>query len=251
VLHTCGHGVGRIRVRSLCHGSTYVLTEPAWRTALLHANLVIGLLCDRLKSTVKLVRNTLLRRQIFLCVFLSLLVGAFETAVANGQLSFTSSSPLQSAQTPKAGGTPVATVSSPLPPCPPAGSLLVQPSQPATGHHKVILSWNASLHSVNDTLNAVGYCLYRSKDENAIKEKPTCPQCEQINSKPIAGTSCLDDLVEDSTTYYYVVTAVNAKGDPSTPSNDAPAPIPDGKLTAAGRAGDSSIPICRQASAGK
>jgi hypothetical protein len=58
------------------------------------------------------------------------------------------------------------------------------------------------------------------------KQNSTCSDCEQINSQAIADTGCVDDLVEDGTTYYYVVTAINAKGKISSSSNEIPARVP-------------------------
>lgn len=115
-----------------------------------------------------------------------------------------------------------------LPPCPPAGSPAVQPSA-VTGHHKVTLSWNASPPSALPEDNAVGYCLYRSRRKNAAHKTATCRDCEQINSIPIEGTSCRDDLVADGITYYYVVAAISLKGRLSSPSTQARAAIPGGK----------------------
>jgi hypothetical protein len=96
-----------------------------------------------------------------------------------------------------------------LPLCPAAGLPMLQPS-PLTGHHKVSLSWNASAPSGNSESKAVGCCLYRSQKENLAKQsfkKPNawCSDCERINSVAIAGTGCVDDLVEDGATYYYIV----------------------------------------------
>lgn len=118
-----------------------------------------------------------------------------------------------------------------LPPCPPGGVSPLQASQRGTGHHKVTLSWNASPSST-----AVGYCLYRSTTQNAAKQKPTCSACEQVNLVPFKGTVCVDDLVQDTTKYYYVVTAIDAKRNLSASSNEVLAPIP-----AQGQSG--SIPV--------
>ena len=130
-----------------------------------------------------------------------------------------------------------------LPPCPTAGAPTLQPS-PATGHHKVTLSWNASSPSTDPEKKAVGYCLYRSTTQNAAKQKPTCPDCEQINNIPIVGTGCVDDLVKDGASYYYVVTAINAGGRTSPASNETPAQIPTTK-EANGLVTVSSYPLCR------
>jgi hypothetical protein len=121
---------------------------------------------------------------------------------------------------------PSAVASSPtLPPCPPAGLQMIQPSS-QTGHHKVTLTWNASVPAPGPGGKAVGYCLYRSQKQNAAKQNPTCSVCEQINLTPVVNTGCVDDLVLDSTTYYYVVTAINADKRISSSSNETPAAIP-------------------------
>jgi hypothetical protein len=90
----------------------------------------------------------------------------------------------------------------------------------------VTLTWNASIPSSNVDSKAVGYCLYRSTTLNAAKQNPTCSNCEQINSIPIPGTGCVDDLVEDGAAYYYVVTAINANQKISSSSNETRAQIP-------------------------
>ena len=134
-----------------------------------------------------------------------------------------------------------------LPACPPAGLPALQPS-PTTGHHKVTLTWHASAPAANSGSAAVGYCLYRSKTQNAAKLNPRCGNCEPINSVPIVGTGCVDDLVEDSAAYYYVVTAINAKGEISSSSNETPAQVPPNK----GKANSvpvGSYPLCRATTA--
>lgn len=130
-----------------------------------------------------------------------------------------------------------------LPVCPPAGLPLLQPSS-KTGHHKVTLTWHAGAPPSNPDTATVGYCLYRSKKQNAAKLNPRCSDCEQINLTPIAGTACVDDLVEDAAAYYYVVTAINVKGEISSSSNETPAPVP--ASSGAGSSGMvSSYPLCR------
>jgi len=129
------------------------------------------------------------------------------------------------------------------PPCPPAGLPPAQSSS-ATGHHKVILSWNASSPSPKAPSLAVGYCLYRSVTKDAPQKNPTCQQCEPVNKVAVMGTSCVDDLVADQTTYYYVVTAVDSHGNPSSPSNEAFAVIADQQTSPSG--GNSPMPpACR------
>lgn len=113
-----------------------------------------------------------------------------------------------------------------------------------TGHHQVTLRWNASIPSANPDSTAVGYCLYRSKKRKAAKQNPTCSDCEQINSIPIAGTGCVDDLVEDGAAYYYVATAINANERISSSSNETTARIPLNKpASSSGPVG--SYPRCR------
>jgi len=142
---------------------------------------------------------------------------------------------------------PTDPVSNP-PLCPPAGLPMLQPS-PITGHHKVILKWNASTASADSKSKAVGYCLYRSKMENIAKQalsnrNARCGGCEQINSVAIASTACVDDLVEDNATYHYVVTAINALGNTSSSSQEALARIPPKKQSASSVSA-SSYPLCR------
>jgi hypothetical protein len=130
-----------------------------------------------------------------------------------------------------------------LPSCPPAGIPPLQPSQ-QTGHHKVTLTWNANAPELAPEREAVGYCLYRSEKKKAAKRNPRCVECEQINRTPIVGAGCVDDLVVDSATYYYVVTAINTNGDISSSSNETPARIPPNKKPA-GPAPKASYPLCR------
>jgi hypothetical protein len=111
-----------------------------------------------------------------------------------------------------------------LPTCPPGGLLPLQARSPGTGHHKVTLSWNAGAFT-DAAREAVGYCLYRSEKRHAAKQNATCTQCERVNAVPIASISCVDDLVEDSATYYYVVTAINSHGQLSSSSNEVIVPI--------------------------
>jgi len=127
-----------------------------------------------------------------------------------------------------------------LPPCPPAGYIPTPPPSEG-GHHKVTLSWNAS------TSSPVGYCVYRSKNQKAIKLKPTCSLCEQMNLMPLSSVSCVDDVVADSTTYYYVVTAINPADKMSSPSNEITVPVPSNKQMSPAPAG-SSAPLCRNPS---
>jgi hypothetical protein len=145
---------------------------------------------------------------------------------------------------------PTPAVSSPiLPPCPPAGLPMLQ-STAQTGHHKVVLTWNASAPGPGPDGQAVGYCLYRSQTQNAAKQNPTCKNCEQVNLTPVVGTGCVDDLVLDNATYYYVVAAINAKKSISVSSNETLAPIPPGTQSVK-PASASSYPFCRGGASSK
>ena len=122
------------------------------------------------------------------------------------------------------------------------GAPLQRSSQ--TGHHRVILTWNASAPSSDYTRQAAGYCLYRSGIQNVAKRDPKCSFCEQINQKPILGTACVDDLVQDGTKYYYVATAINGNGVPSSLSTDTLAEIPS-TTQAMNSVTGASYPLCR------
>jgi hypothetical protein len=131
----------------------------------------------------------------------------------------------------------------PPPICPPAGIAPLQPGAAGTGDHKVTLTWNASAQSNNLDSAAVGYCLYRSQKKNLAKKNAICKDCEQVNRVPIPSTGCIDDLVADSAQYYYVVTAINAKGSLSSASNEIPVRIPSAQSVKATRL--SQLPLCR------
>lgn len=131
----------------------------------------------------------------------------------------------------------------PLKPCRKSNGTIL-PASPQTGRHKVFLTWNASTYFSDRKRHAVGYCLYRSGTPNVAASDPTCDKCEQVNQKPISGTACVDDLVQDGAKYYYVATAVNEDGEPSPLSNETFAPIPsDPKVTRPAVKG--SYPRCR------
>ena len=145
----------------------------------------------------------------------------------------------------RSGKSTAKTVAGPgSPQCPPAGSPMLQPSASGTGHHKVVLTWNASAPSARPGGDIAGYCLYRSGKQDVAKKNATCSDCEQINTIPVAGTGCVDDLVQDDALYYYVVTAVNAEGTRSMSSNEIPVEIKASKQNA-GSISASSYPLCR------
>jgi hypothetical protein len=120
---------------------------------------------------------------------------------------------------------------------------MLQPSAAATGHHRVVLTWNASASSARPEDNAAGYCLYRSKKKDEARKNPTCSDCEQINPIPVAGTGCVDDLVQDHALYYYVATAISGQGKSSVSSNEIQVSIPDSQHSTVFPA--SPYPLCR------
>lgn len=78
--------------------------------------------------------------------------------------------------------------------------------------HSVALSWNASTSTVS------GYNIYRSTLSGGSYLR--------INSSLVAGLSYTDSTVQNTTTYYYVTTAVDNTGVESDYSNQVPAAIP-------------------------
>ena len=78
--------------------------------------------------------------------------------------------------------------------------------------HSVALSWNASTSTVS------GYNIYRSTLSGGSYLR--------INSSLVGGLSYTDSTVQNTTTYYYVTTAVDNAGIESTFSNQVSAAIP-------------------------
>jgi hypothetical protein len=78
--------------------------------------------------------------------------------------------------------------------------------------HSVALSWNASTSTVS------GYNVYRSTLSGGSYLR--------VNSSLVAGLSYTDSTVQNTTTYYYVTTAVDNAGMESTFSNQVSAVIP-------------------------
>jgi hypothetical protein len=78
--------------------------------------------------------------------------------------------------------------------------------------HSVALTWNASTSAVS------GYNVYRSTVSGSNYTK--------MNSSLVVGLSYSDATVQNSTTYYYVTTAVDSSGVESAYSNQVTAPIP-------------------------
>jgi hypothetical protein len=190
-----------------------------------------------------------LHPRILVWVIVLVIGGVFQSIAVIGQVSPGSSANTQSTETAKGKRTLSAAAEPRLPACPAAGLPTLLPSPQITGQHKLTLTWNASAPSVNSESKAVGYCLYRSRTQNAAKryvarQISKCSDCEQVNSIALAGTGCVDELVQDGAIYYYVVTAVNAKGEPSPPSNETPAQIPPNKQSASSPS-VGSYPFCR------
>lgn len=128
--------------------------------------------------------------------------------------------------------------------CPAAGIPAAQSAAKGTGHHKVFLSWNPSSQAPGVTGPIDGYCIYRSKDPNAAKQNAACADCERVTPVAVSSTACVDDVVENGATYYYVVTAL--KGNlMSASSNETRALIPDGPKSDAPRPQPGPSLLCR------
>jgi hypothetical protein len=136
-----------------------------------------------------------------------------------------------------------------LPKCPAVGS---HPVASTSGAHNVTLTWIASATAIKPGSSPIGYCLYRSSSKIVSSGKDfKCVGCEQINLTPITNTGCLDDQVQNETTYYYVAAAINEAGLLSGPSNLAQANIPSASQKPK-ESGASSYAACRDlASAAK
>lgn len=164
------------------------------------------------------------------------LVGAVLTLYsACNRLPRDSAETLQPAQKPTEVG--MSSISTPSLRCPTIGLARAQPAPLAKSGHRVTLSWKPSAPANSRHDAAVGYCIYRS-----VKRKDPSP--ELVNSVPFAGTTCLDDWVENNGTYYYVVKAINAKGRTSVNSNEVIAAIPGANQTSAPSSGVLA-PLCR------
>lgn len=130
------------------------------------------------------------------------------------------------------------------PSCSSAGFLPIQASLPVTAQHKVTLSWKASSPSADPVF---GYCLYKSQAKIDTNLGLACPQCEPLNSVPVKGTSCVDDIVTNGVTYYYIVRAVDARGNPSLWSNVVTVPVQSSNQTSAVPQDSPQPPLCRAA----
>ena len=104
------------------------------------------------------------------------------------------------------------------PSCPPLNASMVPSTPPANGGHRVTLTWTASAPADSKHSAAFGYCIYRGA--------PGDPNPRLINTTPLRGTSCTDDLVANGGSYSYVVRAISLGGATSVTSNPAPVQIP-------------------------
>jgi hypothetical protein len=123
-----------------------------------------------------------------------------------------------------------------VPHCPTLSAPMVSSAPPANGGHRVTLTWNSSAPPDPKHSAAIGYCIYRGA--------PGDPNPGLINSTPLPGTSCIDDLVANGGSYRYVVRAISAGGATSVTSNPATVGIPP---TGASKSPISaaSPPLCR------
>jgi fibronectin type 3 domain-containing protein len=78
--------------------------------------------------------------------------------------------------------------------------------------HSVALTWNASTSTVS------GYNVYRSTVSGSGYTK--------LDSSLVSGLTYTDSTVLNTTTYYYVTTAVDSSGTESVYSNEVSAAIP-------------------------
>ena len=133
----------------------------------------------------------------------------------------------------------------PLHDCPDAPYHKLQAKDPATGHHRVFLRWSSSTSAGTAGSKALGYCLYRTQEPGRAKDCPTkYPKCEQINVVPVRDTRCVDELVKDDTTYYYVALAITSS-ETSTTSEEAIAEVPGAGKQNPPPLDASSYPACR------
>jgi hypothetical protein len=86
------------------------------------------------------------------------------------------------------------------------------PSAGSPGKRSVVLRWKAS------TTPGVRYNVYRGPSSRFHPDK--------LNSTPIDGTTFTDSTVLSGQSYWYVVKAVNAKGEESQESEEMSATIP-------------------------
>ncbi len=182
------------------------------------------------------------KRRILRQAFWVLLFSGFGISLCCSQAAQVSVTGPKSVDIATANKSSVSKVST-APTCPPAGLLSVQPKSSGTGDHTVTLSWNASVAPPHSKDDAVGYCIYRSQKQSAARKNPTCATCERVNAVPVASLSCVDNVVEDGVTYYYVVTAISPSSAISSASNEVKVPIHRGREEKS--SSGTSPPLCR------
>lgn len=112
-----------------------------------------------------------------------------------------------------------------------------------SGHHQVILTWNPSSSSLGPSDQAVGYCIYRSRSADiTAKDLGQCMNCTRLNRRPIIGTGCVDNRVEDGATYYYVAGATRVGAKVNLFSNKTTAAVPAHPQT---KGSVGSYPLCQ------
>ncbi len=120
--------------------------------------------------------------------------------------------------------------------CPPVD--LSAMSAPQTkGGHRVVLSWKASAPADSKHSAAVGYCIYRGTRPDSITEL--------LNSQPVPGSRCIDDLVENGKKYFYSVRAISAQSVITPNAKLVQAQIPNLPPSKTDVSADST-PSCRQ-----
>ena len=129
--------------------------------------------------------------------------------------------------------------------CPETSYPMLQAKDPATGHHRVFLKWDASASASGPDSKELGYCLYRTQKPGRAKDCPKkYSKCEQINAVPVSSTRCVDELVKDNSTYYYAAIAITSTGTSPT-SEEAIAEVPAAGKRNPPPSDADSYPACR------
>ena len=110
-------------------------------------------------------------------------------------------------------------------------------------HHKVVLTWNPPVSAGHAGNQAIGYCLYRTRQQILVKKLRDCTDCERVTPKPIIGTGCVDPIVQDGKTYFYAALTINPENERSDFSNQTIVVIPPNKES---DRRPTSLPSCRE-----